>query len=79
MKQKTPVATGISHGRPDKSGHVERAVRRALEKAGSSRANAVILFLTADYAHDPLPAIRTAARIASCTQVSGATGTGLLT
>jgi small ligand-binding sensory domain FIST len=74
-----PVATGISHGRPDKKGHVERAVRQALEKTGTDRANAVLLFLTSDYAHDPLAAIRSAARAASCTQVIGATGLGLLT
>lgn len=73
------VATGLSHGRPDRTGHAERAVRLALEKADATRANAVILFLTSDYAHDPLPAIRSAARTASCTQVAGATGMGLLT
>jgi small ligand-binding sensory domain FIST len=74
-----PVATGLSHGHPDKVGHVERAVNSALEKAGASHANSVLLFLTSDYAHDPAPAIRAAARAAGCTQVTGATGAGLLT
>ncbi len=77
--QHHPVATGLSHGRPDKLGHVSRAVHRALDKAEATRANAVLLFLTGDYAHDPLPAVRAAARAASCTQVTGATGMGLLT
>lgn len=79
MTTNNPVATGLSHGHPDKTGHVERAVQRALEKTGASHANSVLLFLTSDYAHDPEPAIRAAARAASCTQVTGATGTGLLT
>jgi len=79
VTQYNPVATGISHGRPDNTGHVEKAVQQALAKSGATRANAVILFLTADCAHDPLPAIRSAARAASCTQVFGATGMGLLT
>ena len=79
MTSELQVATGISYGRRDQTGHVERAVRSALEKVGATRANGLLLFLTSDYAHEPLPAIRSAARIASCTQVSGATGLGLLT
>ena len=79
MTTRNPVATGLSHGHPDKVGHVERAVNSALEKAGASHANSVLLFLTPDYAHDPATAIRAAARTAGCTQVTGATGSGLLT
>lgn len=79
MTKSNPVATGLSHGRPDHAGHVERAVHKALAKTGAMRANSVLLFLTSDYALDPKPAMRAAARAASCTQVTGATGIGLLT
>lgn len=54
-------------------------MRTALERAGATQANSVLLFLTSDYAHDPESAIRVAARVASTTQVTGATGIGLVT
>lgn len=73
------VATGLSYGRPDKIGHVERAVKSALDKIKAQHANGVLLFLTSDYAHSPNSALRAAARVASCTQITGATGVGLLT
>lgn len=73
------VATGLSYGRPDKIGHVERAVKSALKKIKAQHANGVLLFLTSDYAHNPNPALRAAARVASCTQITGATGIGILT
>lgn len=73
------VATGLSYGRPDKTGHVERAVRKALEKVDAQQAGSVLLFLTSDYAHNANPALRAAARAASCTQITGATGIGILT
>ncbi len=72
------VATGLSYG----SGHlrhVEAAVREALEKAAVDHANAVLLFLTPEYASDPSAALRAAARAAGCTQVVGCTGAGLFT
>ncbi len=73
------VATGISYGTPARSRHAEHAVSQALEKAGLTTANSVLLFLTSDFAHDPKPALTAAARTAGCTQVFGCTGTGLLT
>ncbi len=72
------VATGLSYG----SGHlrhVETAVRDALHKANLSQANSVLLFLTPEFASDPPAALRTAARVAGCTQVVGCTGAGLFT
>ena len=72
------VTTGLSYGRPDKIGHVERAVKKALVKANVEQANSVLLFLTSDYAQNPTPALRAAARTASCTQITGATGIGIL-
>lgn len=76
---KQQVATGLSYGRPDRIGHVERAVKIALKKTEAQHANAVLLFLTSDYAHNPNPALRAAARAASCTQITGTTGVGILT
>lgn len=73
------VATGLSYGTPAQMRHAEIAVTNALDKAGTERANAVLLFLTPDFAHDPEPALRVAARIAGCTQVVGCTGAGLFT
>lgn len=74
-----PVATGLSHGHRPLPEHAERAVVRALEKAGLSRASGLILFLSHEYAEDPTPALRAAARAAGCLQVVGCTGSGLLT
>jgi hypothetical protein len=74
-----PVATSLCHGGRADPAHAGEAVRRALERAGLSRARAVLLFLTPDYAHDPEPALRAAARAAGTLQVMGATGAGILT
>lgn len=74
-----PVATGLSHGHRATPAHAEQAVRSALDKAGLERANGLILFLSHDYADDPAPALRAAARAAGTLQVIGCTGSGLLT
>lgn len=55
------------------------AVRIALDKAGLERPNAVLLYLSADFARDPQPAIRAAARVGNCLQIAGCTATGLFT
>lgn len=73
------VATGLSHGGRAHPEHAARAVRMALERAGIDRANAVLLFLTSEYASDPEPALRAAARAAGTLQVLGGTGAGILT
>lgn len=73
-----PVATAISYGRPG-ADHATLAVRRAMERAGLTRANSVILYLSCDHAMDPRPALRNAARSAGCTQVFGCTASGLVT
>jgi hypothetical protein len=76
---KARVATGLSHGRRADPKHAEEAVRRALERAEIERANAVMLFLTPEYAGNPEPALRAAARAAGSLQVIGATAAGILT
>ncbi len=73
------VATGLSHGRRADPKHAEDAVRRALERAELERASAVMLFLTPEYAGNPEPALRAAARAAGTLQVVGATAAGILT
>ena len=74
-----PVATGLSHGGRAHAEHAARAVQLALERTGRNRANAVVLFLTPEYAANPEPALRAAARAAGTLQVMGATGAGILT
>ena len=73
------AATGLSHGRGELPEHAEKAVKRALAKAGLARANAVLLFLTPEYSANPEPALRAAARAGGCLQVVGCTGAGILT
>ena len=75
----TQAATGLSHGHHPLPEHAERAVKRALAKAGLARANAVLLFLTPEYAANPEPALRAAARAGGSLQVVGCTGAGILT
>jgi len=73
------VGSGLSYGAAALADHATTAVRRALARAGLDQASAVVLFLTHDYAHNPEPALRAAARAAGCTQVFGATASGILT
>lgn len=79
MSDRAPVATGISYGPTAHVRHAQQAVRHAMARAGIERASSVLLYLTPEYAHDPAPALRAAAREANCAQVVGATGAGLLT
>ena len=74
-----PAASGLSYGHRATPEHAENAVRQALDKSGLKRANAVLLFLTPEYAADPEPALRAAARAAGCLQVIGATAAGIIT
>ncbi len=73
------VATGISYGAQAVPDHAERAVAAALERAGLTTANGVLLFLTPHYAGRPEAALRAAARAAGCLQIVGCTGAGVLT
>lgn len=73
------IATGLSYGTASGPRHAETAVRRAMDRAGLDHATSVLLFLSPDFAADPTPTLRAAARTAGCTQVFGCTGAGLLT
>lgn len=73
------VGSGLaigSHARPDLA---QRAVREAMQKAGLEVANSVLLFLTSEFARDPLPALKAASREASCVQVVGCSAPGIFT
>lgn len=72
------IGTGLSHGARPLAEHAAVAVRRALERAGITSPQAILLFLTPHYARNPEPALRAAARAGRCLQVIGATGAGIL-
>src|SRR5450830_100218 len=76
MKQ---VATGLAIGHTLDPALAADAVNKAMQQLEISTANAVILFLTSEFASDPLPAIRAAAKAASCTQVIGCSALGIFT
>ncbi len=75
----TGIATGLSYGTHPIVEHASRAVKIALEKAGISQAESVLLFMTPEFSDEAEAAVRLAARTARCLQVSGCIGYGILT
>ncbi|MEW5787506.1 MAG: FIST C-terminal domain-containing protein [Pseudomonadota bacterium] len=73
------AATGLAQGRQADPALAERAVRDAMARSGLDHPQAVLLYLTAEFAHDPQPAITAAARAAGCLQVAGCTAAGVFT
>ncbi len=73
------VATGLAIGSQPKPELAQRAVREAMHKAGLGVANSVLLFLTSEFARDPLPAIKAAGKAASCVQIIGCSAPGIFT
>ncbi|MCB5184810.1 FIST C-terminal domain-containing protein [Methylobacillus gramineus] len=73
------VGTGFVRGRQAVPELAAEAVKLALDAAGLQIASSVLLFLTEDFADNPLPAIRAAAAAASTTQVVGCSATGIFT
>ncbi|MCS6785634.1 MAG: FIST C-terminal domain-containing protein [Thiobacillaceae bacterium] len=74
-----PAATALArapHARPELAAD---AVRIALDKAGLDHPQAVLLFLSREFAHDPAPALTAAARTAQCLQIAGCTAAGVFT
>lgn len=71
------VASGLAQGRRAEPALAARAVTAAMTRAGLTHAQAVLLYLSADFAHDPQPAITAAARAANCIQVAGCTAAGV--
>lgn len=73
------VATGLSIGTEPSPILAAQAVEQAMERANLKVAGSVLLILTSEFARDPLPALRAAAKAANCTQVMGCSATGLFT
>ena len=73
------AASGLAHGRSPEAALAARAVDMAMRRAGITHAESVLLYLTADFAHDPQPALAAAARTAGCLQVSGCAAPGVFT
>lgn len=75
MKVATSIVIG-NHATPDLAGE---AVRHAMQQAGISVANSVLLLLTSEFASNPQPAIKAAAKAANSLQVIGCSATGIFT
>ena len=73
------AATALVSGNDPLPRLAEEAVHRALEKAGLSHANGVLLFMTPEFARHAQTAVTAAARAAQCTQVAGGIASGVLT
>ena len=74
-----PAATALTAGNDPLPQLAERAVHKALERAGISRANAVLLYLTSDFARHASPSITVAGRAAGSLQVFGGILAGICT
>ena len=73
------VATSIALGLEASPKLAAKAVAVAMQKAGITTANSVLLFLTSEFAREPMPAIKAAAKTANCLQVMGCSATGIFT
>jgi small ligand-binding sensory domain FIST len=73
------VATSIVLGNQASPELAAKAVTQAMHKAGITIANSVLLMLTSEFASDPQPAIKAAAKAANCLLVMGCTATGIFT
>lgn len=71
------VGSGLAQGRRAEAALAAQAVEAAMQRAGLSHAQAVLLYLNADFARDPQPAITAAARAGNCMQVAGCTAAGV--
>lgn len=71
------VATALVSGNDPLPQLAEQAVKEALQKAGLTHANGVLLFLTPDFARHAQKTITAVARAAQCTQVAGGIAAGV--
>lgn len=79
MSRAPALATALVSANEAHPQLAEEAVRQALAKAGLTRANSVLLFLTPEFSRQAQAAVTAAARAAQCTQVAGGIASGLLT
>jgi len=73
------AGSGLAQGRVAEPGLAREAVRAAMQRAELEHPQAVLLYLSADFADDPQPALTAAARAAGCLQVAGCTAAGVFT
>lgn len=73
------VATALVSGNEPLPQLAEAAVCEALQKAGLTHANGVLLFLTPDFARHAQQSVTAAARSAQCTQIAGGIAAGVFT
>lgn len=73
------AATGLAQGPRATTDLIEAAVQQALSQIPGRQAGSVLLFLSADFAADPQPALRAAARNAACLQIAGCSASGIFT
>lgn len=73
------VATSIVLGKEATADLAAQAVSNAMQKTDITIASSVLLLLTSEFAGNPQPAIKAAARTANCMQVMGCSATGIFT
>ncbi len=73
------VATSIVTGKQANADLVTLAVTQAMQKAGITVANSVLLMLTSEFADKTQVAIKAAAKAANCMLVMGCTASGIFT
>ncbi|GAB3243289.1 FIST domain-containing protein [Chitinimonas naiadis] len=71
-------ASGLAHAARATPRLAADAVEQALSRLGQPRATTVLLFLSADFAQDPRPALVAAARAAQTLAVTGCTALGVM-
>ena len=73
------IATGLASAPVAEPHLAGLAVAAAMEKAGLTIANSVLLFLTPEFARDPRPALLAASRASNCTRIIGCSAAGIFT
>jgi len=73
------VATGLAIGTEADPNLAAQAVLQAMQALDITIASSVLLIITSEFASDPLPAIKAAAKAASCVQVMGCSAPGIFT
>jgi len=74
------VATGLAVGSVEADPNlVVEAITKAMQILNIEVASSVLLFLTSEFANDPLPALRLAAKTANCLQIMGCSAPGIFT
>lgn len=73
------VATGLATGTEADPNLAAQAVLQAMQTLDITIASSVLLIITSEFASDPLPAIKAAAKAASCVQVMGCSAPGIFT